>query len=191
MDQLAARKWNENYRKSPGGVVSAAQVLRLNHHLLSGGKALDAACGLGGNAIELARAGYDVHAWDISEEALQRLHSEALAQGLSITTQQCDLIASPPERGSFDLIIVSRFLDRALLPALVAALRPDGLLFYQTFIADKLSPTGPSNPDYLLRPNELLHLLGDLEIRFYREDARCGDLQAGARNEAMFVGQKI
>lgn len=191
MDELALSKWNQSYRKRGQDAVAAARVLRDNRHLLSdSGDALDLACGLGGNAIELARLGYRVQAWDISDEAIARLGKQADTRDLPIAVMQRDVVAEPPAAESFDLIVASRFLHRALCPALSAALKPGGLLFYQTFIADKPGDGGPSNPEYLLQPNELLALFGDLQVRFYREDARCGDLQDGFRNEAMLVAQR-
>ena len=101
--------------------------------------------------------------------------------------RECDVSAQPPAPASFDVIVVSRFLDRELFPALLAALRRQGLLFYQTFTADKDPAVGPSSPDYLLRRGELLRLCAGLRPVLYREEGRLGDLQRGFRNEAMLI----
>ena len=85
---------------------------------------------------------------------------------------------------------MSRFLDRTLSDAIIGALKPDGLLFYQTFTREKTSRKPPNNPDYLLTENELLALFSPLRVIFYRENALIGELQRGLRNEAQFVGQK-
>jgi len=184
-------KWNRIYQASDRDSHGAAVVLTENLHLLPRhGKALDLACGTGANAIELAKCGLDVHAWDISDVALDRLGRQADKSGLHISLLRRDVSLHPPEPASFDVIVVARFLDRGIVPHLIEAIRPDGLLYYQTYTRDKPAHIGPSNPDYLLARNELLALFSRLAIVFYREDGRSGDLERGHRNEAMFVAQK-
>ena len=115
----------------------------------------------------------------------------AVAQGLAIECQARDVIAHPPPPQSFDLIVVSRFLERSLCPSIIDALRPNGLLFYQTFIRDKTDCNlGPSNPHFLLDTNELLRLFQGLTVRVYREDGMVGDRKRGVRNEACLVAEK-
>ncbi len=184
-----ADKWNTRYREA--GAADAAQVLRENHHLLpASGAALDLACGLGGNALLLARAGLRTRAWDISPVAIERLNAEASAAGLPLRAEVRDVLVAPPTALSFDVIVVSRFLERDLCPTLMAALRPGGLLFYQTFTRDKATPGGPANPDFLLAENELLRLFGGLRLRVYREEGSIGNVQHGFRNEALLVAQQ-
>ncbi len=185
------RKWDERHRATTG-MPAAAPVLADHLHLLPRhGRALDLACGLGANALLLARCGLEVSAWDLSPVAVERLRAAAAGAGLSVRAEVRDVLAAPPAPESFHVIVVSRFLERALVPALCAALRPDGLLFYQTFIRDKVAEVGPSNPDYLLAENELLHLfVPPLALRVYREEGRVGDTSRGFRNEAMLVAQK-
>jgi hypothetical protein len=72
----------------------------------------------------------------------------------------------------------------------MAELRPVGLLFYQTFIQQKVANIGPNNPDYLLAENELLKLFSDLTIMFYREFGTEGDHCQGLRNEAQLLAKK-
>lgn len=190
-----ATRWNRRYRTldaATDAVPAAAEVLTDNAFLLpSGGRALDLACGLGGNAIALARSGLDSHAWDISSVAIERLQRLAGVHGLALNVEVRDVCAAPPPPASFDVIVVSRFLDRALMPALLAALRPRGLLFYQTFCRDRVgAASGPDNPDYLLAENELLTLCRGLTLRAYRENGTLGDHRRGLRNAAWLVGQK-
>ncbi len=185
------RKWDERHGAATG-MPAAVPVLADHLHLLPRhGRALDLACGLGANALLLARCGLEVSAWDFSPVAVERLRAAAAGAGLAVATAVRDVVAAPPAPESFDVIVVGRFLERALAPALCAALRPDGLLFYQTFIRDKVTGVGPSNPDYLLAENELLHLfVPPLVLRVYREEGRVGDTHRGFRNEAMLVAQK-
>lgn len=122
--------------------------------LPAAGHALDLACGRGGNALWLARRGWTVDAWDLSDAAVEELRARAAREGLDLRAAVRDVIARPPPPDCCDLAAVSRFLHRPLLPALAAAVRPGGLLAYQTFLAGRPGP-GPRNPDYLLRPGEL------------------------------------
>jgi tellurite methyltransferase len=193
LDTAALRdKWDRAYRAAPENAMpQAAQVLRDYAHLLPRtGRALDLAAGLGGNALFLAQQGLEVAAYDISAVGLERLGQLAAGQGVRVSAEARDVVRHPPEAERFDVIVVSRFLERSLVPAIVRALRPEGLLFYQTFIREKAQPGGPSNPDYLLGTGELLALFRELRLLAYREEGRVGDLAQGFRNEALLVGQK-
>ena len=184
-------KWDGFYSHSQPS-VSPTQVLCEHAYLLpKQGDALDLACGLGGNSLFLAEHDLHVDAWDISPVALAYLQTQAHQKSLSIATRQCDITPNclPPKH--YDVIVISRFLDRSLCNAIMVALKPEGLLFYQTFTRNKLDQQGPSNPDYLLDSNELLTLFSSLRLVFYQENARIGDLRQGNRNEACFIGQKF
>lgn len=185
------KKWDQRYRELSGNEPTAAQVLRENQHLLpKAGDALDLACGLGGNARLLARAGLQVQAWDLSPVAVEVLQSHWAPEEGDLQVAVRDVLINPPLPASFDVIVVSYFLQRSLAQTLCAALRPGGLLFYQTFVRDKVSPQGPSNPDFLLAENELMSLFAELRLRVYREEGCLGETTQGLRNEALFVGQK-
>lgn len=170
-----------------------ARVLEENLHLLpTAGCALDLACGLGGNALALAERGLQVTAWDLSPVAIERLRAFAAERGLdNLTAAVRDVEGEPPATESFDLIVVSYFLSRALIPHLIAALKPGGLIFYQTFTRIAVTDTGPTNPEYRLDDNELLALFDGLHVRFYREENRLGDLSLGVRDVAMLVAERV
>ena len=190
MDALIG-KWNEIYKQSGQETYPVVQVLAENPFLLpQTGTALDLACGLGGNAIFLAKQGLVVTAWDISSVAIDKLTAYVVRKGLNVNACQQKITAKSFNGYSFDVIVVSRFLDRTLSDAIIGALKPDGLLFYQTFTREKTSPKPPNNPDYLLTENELLALFSPLRVVFYRENALIGEQMRGLRNEAQFVGQK-
>ena len=154
------------------------------------GNALDLASGLGANAIFLANKGLAVTAYDISIVAINKLNAYAAQQGLDINACHENIAPKSFSECAFDVIVVSRFLDRTLSDAIIGALKPDGLLFYQTFTREKITPTPPNNLDYLLIENELLRQFSSLRVILYRENALVGDLSQGLRNEAQFVGQK-
>ena len=185
-----ADKWNQRYRN-----VTAAKppcwVLSHNQHLLPAtGTALDLACGVSGDGLFMAQKGLTTSVWDSASAALELQSNWGQAQQLPLQTELRDCEQNPPAVGSFDVICVAHFLHRPACSALAAALRPGGILLYQTFCADRLDPAGPSRAEHLLQPGELLDLFGCLQTRFYREDASAGDLGQGERNRAFLVAQK-
>ncbi|MCG7900316.1 MAG: methyltransferase domain-containing protein [Candidatus Thiodiazotropha lotti] len=184
-------KWDQRYADEEK-IARPAEVLLNNAHLLpKQGSTLDLACGLGGNALFLASRGFVVEAWDLSAVAIQRLEQSARQQNLNnLHARVRDVENHPPSTEQFDVIVVSYFLERALIPALIQALKPDGLLFYQTFTQLAVSSEGPQNPAFRLADQELLQLFRDLKVRLYREEGRLGDLSLGSRDVAMLVAQK-
>jgi SAM-dependent methyltransferase len=183
-------KWDARYEDGDR-LPEPARVLTENLHLLpASGRALDLASGLGANALLLSERGFTVSAWDLSPVAIERLREEGGRRGLSVDARVRDLQQDPPAPASFDVVVVAHFLDRTLAPAIAAALRRGGLLFYQTFTREAVSACGPSNPDYRLGVNELLQLFPDLFVRFYREEGRLGDVSRGTRDLAQLVAQR-
>jgi SAM-dependent methyltransferase len=183
------KKWNDIYQKQGVEMPKPADVLVENFHLLPNkGKALDLACGLGGNAFFLSTKGFKVDAWDISTIAINTINQQNTP---SICAEVHDISTVSIPRNSYNVIAISRFLDRQSVPKIISALKPKGLLFYQTFIKDKDSAVGPNNPNFLLARNELLDLFSALSPLVYREEASVGDTKIGFRNEAMLVAQKI
>lgn len=167
-------------------------MLTENQALLpSRGRALDLACGRGANALWLAQRGLTVEAWDFSPVALERLQAEARRLGLSIESQVRDVVAEPPAPERYDLILVSHFLERRLAPALMAALKPGGRLFYQTFVQERrLAGRGPGRDEWRLAPNELLRLFAPLRIHYYREEAPLGDPHGDLADLALLVASR-
>jgi tellurite methyltransferase len=183
-------KWDTIYNNKEHS-PAASFVLTQNQHLLPRhGTALDLACGQGGNAVLLAKAGLDVSAWDVSPIVISQLEGFADSNNLSINAQVRDVAELPPEPNSLDVLVVSFFLDRHLCKSLLAALRPGGLLFYQTYCQQKVEQQGPRNANFLLADNELLSLFSTMKVRVYREESLLGDHQQGWRNQALLVAQK-
>ncbi|AEM49265.1 Methyltransferase type 12 [Acidithiobacillus ferrivorans SS3] len=135
--------------------------------LPAGGRALDLACGRGGNALFLARRGLETEAWDYAESAVAGLRERAV--GLPLQVQCRDVIAQPPAPESFAVIVVAHFLHRPLFPALAAALRPGGLLFYATW-AGAYAGRGPQNMAYRLDLGELAGAFPGLILLELQED---------------------
>lgn len=190
MSEDRRAKWDLRHAGAEG-VGDTAAVLTRNRHLLpASGKVLDLACGRGANAIWLAERGLEVHAWDFSRTAIDRLRAHAGRRNLDIQTQVRDILDQPPEPETVDAIVVSYFLERDLAPAIMRALRPGGRLFYQTFTREGAMAEGPGNPVFRLGPNELLRLFDHLLVRFYREDGTVDD-GSGASGLAMLVGERV
>lgn len=185
-------KWNQRHG-DPSHQPQAAEVLRRNRHLLPArGRALDLACGLGGNALLMAETELEVAAWDLSPVAIERLKGFADAHELlNLKPETRDLSVQPLPLDTFDVIVVSYFLDRELIPPMIDSLKQGGLIFYQTFTRIAATEIGPSNPGYRLADNELLELFSLLKVRFYREENLLGDLSQGTRDVAMLVGEKV
>ena len=184
-------KWDRRHRQaSDSGRI--AEVLEQNLHLLpeTGSDALDLACGRGANAILLAQQGMRVRAWDFSPEAIAVVERAAREAGVELIAECRDVIDQPPRPATFDIIVVSFFLERCLVSPIVQALRPAGLLFYQSFARDAVSAMGPSNPEYRLGAGELLELFRSLRPRVYRDEGRLGDPRRGCRDIAMLVAEK-
>ncbi len=188
-DQETQDRWDKIYQNS--GSVPAMAVVRENVHLLpQEGVGLELACGLAANSFMLAEHGITMDAWDISPVAAARVNKMAQELSLPVTAVDRDVITQPPETAHYDVIVISHFLDRSIVPAIINCLKPGGLVFYQTFCRTRVSAGGPSNEDFRLADGELLSLFSDLKVIAYRENGLLGDVAQGLRNEAMLVAQK-
>ena len=118
-----------------------------------GGVVLHLACGNGRHARLLASLGYRVEAVDRNAEALVGL---ANVPQIAIRIVDLESGSWPYAAESFDGIVVTNYLFRPRLGDLVAALKPGGVLIYETFMVGNERFGMPSNPDFLLCPNELL-----------------------------------
>ena len=183
-------KWNEAYQDADISSAKPAQVLIENNHLLPRkGEALDLACGRAGNAIFLAKHGFDVDAVDISPVVLSSIEQYVTQHDLPVACICQDIENDGLLKKQYDVIVVSYFLNRALFPQITRALKPDGLLFYETWSQQKVDDSGPKNPDFRLKATELLELTPTLRPLFYREESDNGDVLKGSRNIAMLVTQ--
>ncbi|NIA71863.1 methyltransferase domain-containing protein [Pelagibius litoralis] len=131
-------------------------------------RVLDLACGSGRHSRLLLGLGHQVLAVDRDISGLGELAGQDRMEAL-----QCDLETGETPtflRRSFDAIVVTNYLYRPLFPALLGALAPGGLLIYETFALGNERFGRPSNPDFLLRPGELLDWLrNDLRILAYED----------------------
>jgi SAM-dependent methyltransferase len=154
------------------GTNAPARWLTDHAHLLpSSGTALDVACGRGRHALWLAGRGLSVRAIDRDGDGVAVLRAEAQRRGLHISAEQHDLENGDAGLGvgTADVIVVVHYLHRPLFPALISALRPRGLLVYETFTHAQALRGKPTNPAFLLAPGELMQLVRPLEVIASRE----------------------
>lgn len=145
----------------------SAWVIRWADRIPAGGRVLDIACGRGRHARYVTARGHLVEAVDRDPAKLATLKGVP-----GVTTHCADLEGGPWlfERERFAGIIVVNYLHRPLFPHLLAGLAPGGVLIYETFAAGNERYGQPSNPDYLLKPGELLEVVrGRLTVIAYEE----------------------
>jgi tellurite methyltransferase len=135
-------------------------------------RALDVAMGRGRHAVVLARAGFRTFGVDITIDAVRSAAASAKAAGVSIHAWCADLTMHPLPPARFDVVVVARYLQRDLFPALRATVVPGGVVLYETFtIAQRALGSGPTSADHLLEPGELLDRFSGFEVLFYEEVA--------------------
>src|SRR5262249_34516903 len=133
------------------------------------GLAIDIGAGRGRHSLALADHGLNIVAIDYSKEAVAALARLVhLPRGV-IWPVLADLDTFPIRSGSVDLIVNVNYLDRALFPRFVQALKPGGLVLADTFLIDQLALGHPRNPRFMLEHQELRGLLEGLRILRYRE----------------------
>lgn len=166
MSRADRERWDAKYASGNPNAAFAPDPLLIRHaDLLTGnGLALDVACGVGQNAIWLSRQGYDVIAVDASLTGLRYGREIVAASDLHVQFVAADLDRFALPHDTFALIIVFRFLDRALVPQLKRALIPGGLIVYQTFNINRLRATPQMARRYLLEPGELAQMFADFDL---------------------------
>jgi 2-polyprenyl-3-methyl-5-hydroxy-6-metoxy-1,4-benzoquinol methylase len=168
-------QWNECYRRGEHSQDAPDAFLvgcAAYWDLLGSRVALDLACGAGRHALYLAEQGFKTTAIDFAETGLEATQQEAERRGVQIETKMLDLEAPAGDLGAeaFDLIVAVHFLHRPLFAAIKLALKPGGLVVYRTYTRDQLAlADGPTNPAYVLQPNELLHEFSDYRVLRYEE----------------------
>lgn len=184
-------RWDERYRR--GGWVDADEptpiVEDARPWLDPPGLALDVACGAGRNALYLARRGFTAVAVDISWEGLTRLNQRARAERLPVFPVHADLEQFALPDAAFDLIVNTRFLLRSSFPAFRKALRPGGLLLFETFNQDENEVLGGDiRPAYVLERGELPQAFADFEILLAEEGVF--ERPEGERGLARLIARK-
>ncbi|QXE90727.1 class I SAM-dependent methyltransferase [Geomonas subterranea] len=151
-------KWDQRYSgpehffsQSPSRLL--ADTLERIMSLVPGRRSLDLACGEGRNSIYLAQHGFIATGVDISPRGLERARRRAAEVGVAVEFIEADLDCWRPQ-GEYHLILNFNFLMRELIPSLMEALVPGGVLLMET-ILDAPGMPGEHRKDFLLQPGEL------------------------------------
>jgi SAM-dependent methyltransferase len=134
------------------------------------GRALDLAMGRGRHALLLARAGFRTFGVDRRHDAVRDAMTAAALRGTPIAGWCADLTQHPLPPARFDVVVVTRYLQRDLFDAIRGAVRPGGIVLYETFtVAQRALGTGPTSPDHLLELGELRRRFDGFEVVFDEE----------------------
>ena len=133
--------------------------------VIAGGSVLDLACGPGRHVRYLTARGLRVTAVDRDRDALAQL------RGIAAEVIEADLegAAWPLPGRHFDAVVVTNYLWRALMPTIVDSVAVGGVLLYETFALGQERFGRPTNPDFLLRPGELLNAARGLHVLGYED----------------------
>ena len=170
----------------PHSIASASELLVKNLPLIKnsmrGNGVLDLACGKGRNGLYLLQNSIPVMFVDKDEVAIESvvqsikcLKQENLNNKNSMADAKCwkmnlEQVEVRPLRGQcFDTVLVFNYLHRPLMPEIKQIIAKAGLIFYETFTVQQPKYGRPTNPDYLLRKNELLEVFNDWEVINYFE----------------------
>lgn len=186
MEDQHRQKWDRKWAAHAVGTTHRSSLVNLVTSHVSGGlRLLDVAGGGSSNAIDLALHRFDVTVVDLSDVGLTIAHESALEAGVKITTIQSDLNADPLPAGPWEVITTANYLQRDLYPAMIDALTPGGYLVIVVATMMNLERHTRPGRVFLIEPQELLRLAGDLEIVHHSEAWREND-----RHEAHLVAQK-
>ena len=132
---------------------------RFAHLLKPGGEVLDLAAGFGRHSRWLAARGYRVLSADIDISGIADLAESPAVEVLAADLETDDW---PLAERRFDAVLVTNYLHRAHFPLLPGLLNEGGVLLFDTFSAGNEQLGRPRNPDFLLRPGELLDAFSGL-----------------------------
>lgn len=107
---------------------------------------------------------------DRDAERLARARAGSAGQSVDVAWLRADLAAYPVLPNAFDVVLLFNYLDRARMEEIRAAVRPGGLLFFETFLIwQKSLGWGPTDDAHLLQPGEILDLVAPFEVLHARE----------------------
>lgn len=150
-------------RNTVGSGVGAPSpwVMRFLGGVRPGGRILDVACGSGRHMRAALGAGLDVVGVDRDISGAADLSG---TKGVQLIELDLETGADRPlsvrlGAGGFDGVIIANYLWRPILKDVVAMVGSNGILIYETFALGNERYGKPSNPDFLLKPGELLEAI--------------------------------
>ncbi len=186
-----AAEWNHRYERDPRqyGHKTPRPLLVNNLHLLaSPGLALDIACGASPGGIFLARRGWRLVGLDVAQAGLRLAQAGARKEALPLSLAVMDLSEAWLPAEHFDLILDFYFLMRPLLPTLEKALKPGGLLFFETFLWQE---TEQGRREFFPQTGELRAAFPESDLLYYEELPRRRDPQDQRRLVSMIVRKPL
>ncbi len=151
---------------SHGAAAISPWVGRFSGLVPATGHVLDVAAGDGRHTRLFLSLGCRVTAVDRDASGLADLGDNPGAAILAVDLE--DGRPWPLGGQRFAGVIVTNYLHRPLLPWIVGSVAPGGILIYETFAAGNERLGRPANPDFLLRPGELLEAVrGHLTVIAY------------------------
>jgi SAM-dependent methyltransferase len=146
----------------------SAWVAKHVERIAKNGLVLDLACGSGRHALYLVSLGLQVMAVDRDVSVLR---GQKLPVEIKLLEADLENAPWPFGENAFDAIVVTNYLHRPLFAKIIAALKPGGVLVYETFAIGNEKFGKPSNPDFLLQPGELLDTVrGNMRVLAYEDD---------------------
>jgi len=169
-------RWDFKYLHGWQGTLHKTLVEFYNYAPV--GRALEIACGTGENAIFLAEQGFTVDAIDISIIALKKARRQANERNLKVNFICADLDYFTLRENTYTLIVNFYYLNRRLIPQIKKALKPNGLIIFETYNERHTLTKRDFNPDYLLKEGELFRLFEGFRVIFYKEEFNISTLVA-------------
>ncbi len=133
---------------------------------------LDVACGNGRHTRWFLERGHPVVAVDRDPAGVEDLRSHERLELVvaDLETDASRELPDPLAGRTFGAVVVTNYLHRPILGALVDAVAPGGALIYETFAQGNERFGRPTNPDFLLAPGELLETVrGRLRVVAYED----------------------
>jgi len=151
-----------------GSAAPSAWIQRWSHLVPAHGTLLDVAYGHGRHLRWFAQRNHPVAGVDRSQDAIDSVADLVAAGRAEVLVADLENGPWPFSAGAqvrtFDAVIVTNYLWRPLLPAIVASVAPGGVLMYETFAIGNETVGKPSRPDFLLQPGELWRACEGLRV---------------------------
>jgi rhodanese-related sulfurtransferase len=152
------------------GLVPSSFLVE-NFDLLPRGLALDLAMGEGRNALYLATRGFDVDGVDADPRRVARARVAARKLGVPMRAMVGNVedgtYIIPIE--TYDVIVVFNYLHRPLFKDIQDGVVPGGVVVYETYTVEQTRFGSPTDPHFLLEPQELRRRFAEWEVLRYRE----------------------
>jgi len=170
--QEAREIWNRVFKNAEGAGArwEANQFLADVASSRKAGTALDIGMGQGRNSLLLARQGWRVTGFDISDEAVGQARAAAAKAGLEITAEVDDVYAYDYGSERWDLVI-AMYMHSLIVPGaskIVDSLKPGGLLVIEGFHRD-LNQESVQGGYFGYQTNELLKVFDGLRVVYYED----------------------